>query len=279
MSPSTLILIAILLLFVVPWLLLPRTREKPEIHGLLRLYWWLEHLYCAFLHRLELPAYAPLPEHGPALLISNHTSGVDSFILQVGCRRVLSFMIAQEFYDYWLFHGPCRLVGCIPLKRDSRDMPAIRAAIKALGEGRVVPIFPEGRISPTSGREIGEGKPGAAFIALKTKVPVIPAYISGTPTTTNIIKAILTPSRARVVFGPPIELWREFDPDATDKKTLARATDRLMDAIKALRTESLAREGRAAGPTPSSSEPPSDAHGPPRHPEDVPYLGAAVVGS
>ena len=156
-------------------------------------------------------------------------------------------MIAKEFYDFWVCRPFCRLIGCIPVRRDGRDLAAIRAALRALEEGRVVPIFPEGKILPTSGRELGEGKSGVAFIALHARVPVIPAYIRGTPETKNVWKALITPSRARVVFGPPIDL-SDFPPGLPiDKPTLAAVTERLMDAIRELRLASLGREDEGGG--------------------------------
>ncbi len=234
MSPWNLLALSALVL-VGPWALMPARGPKPEVHGTLRLLWWINVLYCDFVHNLDSGGPAPLPARGPAILIANHTCGIDPMVLQAGCHRVLHFLIAQEFYDYWAFHPMCRLLGSIPVRRDGRDLAGIRAALRALAAGHVVPIFPEGRIVPTSGRELGEGKPGVAFIALHARVPVVPAYIRGTPATSNIWKALLTPSHARVVYGPPIDL-SDISPDQPiNKETLATVTARLMGAIRDLR--------------------------------------------
>src|SRR5215213_1628974 len=190
------LLVCSALVLVGPWLLLPVRRERPEIHGYLRVLDWINRFYCACWHGLRSEGMAPLPERGPAILISNHTCCVDNLLLQAASRRVLGFLIAQEFYDHWAIRPFCRVLGCIPVRRDGRDLAATRAALRALEEGRVVPMFPEGKIHPTSGREIGQGKPGAAFIALNARVPVIPAYIRGTPPTRSIWKALYTPSHA-----------------------------------------------------------------------------------
>src|SRR5262249_28955956 len=154
MSPWLPVLLASLLLWV-PWFLRPRRASggEDEIRGGLRLLWWVNATYCGFFHRLEREGMAPLPTRGAAILISNHTCGIDHLVLRAGCRRVLGFMIAQEFYEHWLCRPFCRLLGCIPVRRDGRDLAATRAALRALEQGRVVPIFPEGRILPTSGRE------------------------------------------------------------------------------------------------------------------------------
>jgi len=223
------------LLLAAPRALLPgRPGPPPEIRGGLRPLWWLNVFYCKLMHRLEASRMAPLPAHGPALLIANHTSGVDHLLLQASSRRVLGFLIAREFFDPWYSRPICRLLGCIPVRRDGRDLGAARAALRALKEGRVVPIFPEGRITPESGRVIGPGKPGAAFIALHAKVPVIPAYICGTPPTRDVLKVLVWPSHARVVYGDPIPP-AELAGDPGDRATLDAVTDRLMAAIRALK--------------------------------------------
>src|SRR4051812_35658267 len=58
MSPFALIAGPIVLLGL-PWLILPRIGQKPEVRGLLRLLWWLNRLYCALFHRLVVENEAP----------------------------------------------------------------------------------------------------------------------------------------------------------------------------------------------------------------------------
>jgi 1-acyl-sn-glycerol-3-phosphate acyltransferase len=247
------------LLLLMPWLLMPRTRlawpvaPGQEIQGVSWLLWWLNAIYCAGWHRLQVSGAAPLPERGPALLIANHTCGIDHLLLQASSRRTLGFLIAVEYYDWWPIRPFCRLIGCIPVRRDGRDLGAARAALRELERGRVVPIFPEGHILPTSGRELGEGKPGAAFLALRARVPVIPAYIRGTPATNEILPSLLTPSRARIDFGPPVDL-ADLAADGGPIRHLAldTATDRLMAALRALRDRPPI-DDHGPGATPSGS--------------------------
>ena len=81
-------------------------------------------------------------------------------LLQAASRRLLGFMVAREYYESPWLHWICSHIGCIPVNRDGRDLAAIRAAMRALGEGRVVPIFPEGTIVPESGRRLGRDEAG-----------------------------------------------------------------------------------------------------------------------
>jgi 1-acyl-sn-glycerol-3-phosphate acyltransferase len=238
MSPAG-ALSAALLLLALPRLLVPR-RAPRELRGVLGVLWWFNAGYCAFWHRLPVGRPEPLPPSGPALLIANHTCCIDHMLLQACTHRALGFMIAKELYDRPLFRPFCRLIGCIPVLRDGRDLQATRAALRALGEGRVVPVFPEGRITPRSGRVLGEGRPGVAFLALQARVPVIPAYIRGTPETNKVWPSYRTPSNARVTFGPPIDLSEYYRDGARSRDRLGDVTERLMNALRALkdRTES-----------------------------------------
>jgi 1-acyl-sn-glycerol-3-phosphate acyltransferase len=250
-SPVTLLLVSLLLLLL-PWLVRSRPQPAPEITPPLRALWWLNRFLCGLLHRLDLPdGLAPLPARGPAILIANHTCGIDNFLLQAGCDRVLGFLIVQQWYDNPVCGVFCRLIGAIPVKRDGRDLGATRAALRALKAGRVVPLFPEGKIQPYSGEQFGEARPGAAYLALHADVPVIPAYIRGTPATPSVVEALYRPSHARVVFGPPVDL-SDVPRDGSgtrDKELIASVTERLMAAIRALK-EGGADRLPSAGPLP-----------------------------
>ena len=106
--------------------------------------------------------------------------------------------------------------------------------MRALKAGRVLPIFPEGHIVPASGRRLDEMKPGTAYLAIHARVPVIPAYIYGTPETNEIIESLLTPSRARVIFGDPIDLSDIARERAGDKEAQAEVSARFKRAFLSL---------------------------------------------
>jgi 1-acyl-sn-glycerol-3-phosphate acyltransferase len=238
-------------LLTMVWLLIPawchrpavnKTRslhEKPEIHGFLRVVEVLNWFYCAFWHQLRIEGAAPLPESGPAILISNHTCGIDHMLLQAKSRRLLGFMVAREYYEWPTIHWICRYIGCIAVKRDGRDFGAIRTALRALSAGRVLPIFPEGHIVPASGERLAEMKPGTAYLAIHARVPVIPAFIYGTPKTDEIVDSLLTPSRAHVIFGEPIELSDIGRERAGDKRAQAEVSERFKKAFLSLQAQAL----------------------------------------
>jgi 1-acyl-sn-glycerol-3-phosphate acyltransferase len=247
MNPWFLLLLTLLLL-ALPGLLphpahkVPRRDGQPEIRGMQRVIHWIFRVYCALWHQLRSEGLAPLPDSGPAILIANHTCGIDHMLLQAASRRALGFMIAREYYELPWLRGFCSSVGCIPVNRDGRDLAAIRAALRALGKGRVVPIFPEGRIVPASGRRLGEMRPGGAYLAIRAGVPVVPAYIFGTPRTDEILESLVTPSRASLFFGEPIDL-SDIPPDrAGDKAVQAEVSRRFEAALLALQARAFTAE-------------------------------------
>lgn len=247
MFPSALAILSLLIL-AVPGLMLHRSSRvatddaMPEVRGFLRIMHRGFRVYCILWHRLETEGWAPLPHSGPAILISNHTCGIDHVILQSASRRLLGFLIAREYYESRWLNGICSYIGCIPVNRDGRDLAAIRAALRALGEGRVLPIFPEGRILPESGRRLGEMKPGSAYLAIRAGVPVIPAYITGTPETDEILDSLIMPSRARVVFGEPIDLSDIAPERAGDKSIQALVSNRFERAFLELQARAIGAE-------------------------------------
>lgn len=238
MQPTQL-LVSSAALLIVSRVLMPRSAVGSEIRGYRALLWALNRLFCTLWHGLDEPVSTALPESGPAIVIANHTSGLDPSLLQATSRRVLGFLIAREFYEHPVFHPICRVLGCIPVRRDGHDLAATRASLRALEQGRVVPIFPEGRINPTSGRTLLEFKPGAAFIVLHAGVPVVPAFIWGTPPTNHVVSALVTPSRSHIIYGEPLDP-SAFAPDGIiDRNRLAAVSERLSEAIRALQAKAL----------------------------------------
>ena len=137
-------------------------------------------------------------------------------------------MMAKEYYDLkpmgWIF----RVVQAIPVERNGRDMGATRAALRALERGQVLGVFPEGKIETT--RKLLPFQIGIALLAIKSNVPVYPAYLDGTQRGKEMIEAFSRPNRAVVTFGPAVE----FDRSSTTRQSLEQATEKIRDAINNL---------------------------------------------
>ena len=216
-------------------------QENSFILGILRI---VNLGYARVVHGIR-PGDDPLPETGPALLVSNHRSGVDPLVIYAHTRRIVRFMMAREYYMIPLLRWIFEAVNAIPVNRDGHDFTATKRALRALHNGEVVGIFPEGRIrhldpevtftSFDDGDNTDTVKHGAALLALRANVPIIPVYIDGTPTSESVIRALFSFSRSRVAFGEPLHL--ESPGSKSSRGHLEEATQRIIGAIATLKSE------------------------------------------
>ena len=165
---------------------------------------------------------------GGYILCCNHMHARDPFVLAACMRRRVRFMAKAELFENRLVGKVISAIGAFPIRRGQNDLTAVRESIKLLNEGHVLGIFPQGTRSRVNERTHIE--PGVAMIAMRARVPVIPAYIDGPY---RLFR------RTRVVFGTPVPL---DDLGARlDRKTLEGAAARIEDAIWALRESAQAK--------------------------------------
>jgi 1-acyl-sn-glycerol-3-phosphate acyltransferase len=183
-----------------------------------------------------------VPASGGFLVVANHCSNLDPPGLgwAVGHRtgRVVHFM-AKEEMRRWPFIGwLARQSGVFFVRRGEGDRGAQRMALDLLASGSSMGIFPEGTRS-RDGR-MGEARAGAAFMAIRTGVPIVPVGIAGT--------YAIFPGRSRWPHRTPvtIRVGRPFrlavQADGLDRAALKSGTEQIMRAIAALLPE--AQRGR-----------------------------------
>jgi 1-acyl-sn-glycerol-3-phosphate acyltransferase len=149
-----------------------------------------------------------IPRRGPAVIASNHIGYLDFAFLGLGAHRrgrLVRFMAMKEAFGHWLGGPLLRGMGHIPVDREGDARASLHLALRALQGGEVVGIHPEGGMSPSF--VPAPGKTGAARLAIKGGVPLIPAAVWGS-------QRILPPGRhskwprgvvVTVSFGEPIE--------------------------------------------------------------------------
>ncbi|HZL34315.1 MAG TPA: lysophospholipid acyltransferase family protein [Tepidisphaeraceae bacterium] len=207
-----------------------RPIDRPENRLDVRLLGWANLAFSRLYHQVHLRRPPCLPPTGPAILVSNHVSGLDPLLIQSCCKRLVIWMMAHEYYDVKALGWVYRTVRAIPVERSGRDLAATRAALRALHDGHILGIFPEGRIAAS--RELLPFQTGVALMAIKAKVPVYPVYLDGTQRGKEMLQAVLLPNQAAITFGPPVN----FDRSSTSRDALDVATEKIRDAIKCLAT-------------------------------------------
>ena len=190
-------------------------------------------VYARLFHGCVYEGQMPIPRTGAGVVISNHTCSSDGTFIQGGCpRRGLTYLFAEEF-DRPLFRWIWATTACIPVRRGRYgDVGAARTALRRLQEGRVLVVFPEGNLSGSGLGRLRTAKCGAAYLALRARVPVFPVWISGGPEGPNVRRAWFWPSRARVTFGEPIDL-APFHDRRLDRRLLEQVTLLLMQKVAA----------------------------------------------
>ena len=139
---------------------------------------------------------------GGAVLIANHRCSVDPFFVQlIGGRRV-HWMVAGEYFKHLLFGPLLRTYQAIPTNRGGVDTASTKRAIALAKSGRFVGMFPEGRINRTS-CPLLTIRPGAAIVALRANVPLVPIWIEGAPKGWAVYSALFLPAKVRIIVGPP----------------------------------------------------------------------------
>lgn len=185
---------------------------------------------------------------GNFILASNHQSHLDEIANAYLCvPRAYRFIGQTDSYKgftkFWLYIIYF-IAGVIRLNRksDESKKEVVKKAIKALRDGDILIIYPEGTRTRTG--EVGKGRKGIARIFLATKKPILPVAIKGTfelmpPGGKIKIKKII-----RISIGKPLYFREElkkakiFDKNSNEYSFLMqKITDKVMEEIRALKSE------------------------------------------
>ncbi len=111
----------------------------------------------------------------PYLIIANHQSGLDPMYLATLCPYEIRYLGKKELVKSPVIRWLMDQLHMISISRHESDLEAMRRATRVLREGRVLGIFPEGtRHLPEMMATV---ESGAAFLALREKLPMVPVYI------------------------------------------------------------------------------------------------------
>ncbi len=139
-------------------------------------FWALIELILRSIYRFEYKGLNNIPVNGAILLLGNHVSWIDWFILQYPIQRRISFMLDKDIYNKKLLNSLFRLGGLIPISpKASKD--AFIEASKRLKNGSIVAIFPEGAITKTN--EMSKFYKGYELIDKDYDGIIIPYFIDG----------------------------------------------------------------------------------------------------
>ncbi len=206
-----------------------RKRDEFESDLRIRFLHGLNRVASRVYHRVEVTGEFRVPRAGPAIIISNHISSLDPLLIQSVVNRPIIWMVAKEYCELpglrWIFES----IHAIPVSRDGKDSSALRSAFRALDAGRVLGIFPEGKIGTEPG--LLAFQTGVALIASRSGAPVVPVYQRGTTFGKSMLGAFFLPQSVTVRFGPAIHLQKLYG-KTRDMDAPTRALEEAMAGLK-----------------------------------------------
>jgi 1-acyl-sn-glycerol-3-phosphate acyltransferase len=133
------------------------------------------------IYRVEKRGLEHIPEEGPCVVVCNHVSYVDAVVISACVRRPIRFVIDHRIFATPVLGFIFRTMRAIPIAPAKQDAAlkekAFADVARALREGEIVGIFPEGKLTDTG--EMNPFRPGIERIVAETPVPVIPLALRG----------------------------------------------------------------------------------------------------
>jgi 1-acyl-sn-glycerol-3-phosphate acyltransferase len=208
-------------------------------YGVIR---WTVAFGSRLVFRMRIQGREHLPSTGGYVLAPSHRSMMDiPFVAWLTPRR-LRYMGKVSLFEIPVLGRLFRILGGFPVQRDGTDRKALRESIGMLQDGEILLVYPEG--TRQHGPKIEPLQPGAAYLAIRAGVPIVPVGVAGSE---EILRSHGTKiprlGRVAVVVGPPIV------PPPLRSAVVPRAevdalTARLHDALQHVMDEAYALRDR-----------------------------------
>jgi 1-acyl-sn-glycerol-3-phosphate acyltransferase len=202
-------------------------------------YWVLKHIligpWLRILWRPWTEGVENVPTQGAAVIVSNHLSFSDSFFMPLMVSRKVTFLAKSDYFTGRGIKGLFTKMffagaGQVPVDRSGgrASEAALHTALRILGQGNLLGIYPEGTRSG-DGR-LYRGRTGVARMALEAGVPVIPVAMIGTYEIQPPGQVKPRVRRVGMRFGAPLDFSR-YEGLGGDRFILRSVTDEIIYAL------------------------------------------------
>ncbi len=160
------------------------------------------------------------------IIVANHSSNIDPFIVGVAFNKQLKFLAKQSLFSgiigRWI-----KKVGGIPVDRNDTSPSTLKTVLKVLKQGHTLVMFPEG----TRNREgnIKPFKKGIGLIVHKSRATVVPAYIKNNQKITPKGKKFPRPVKIKVYYGKAVDFNGLIDEKSAE--AYQKIADKIYNAI------------------------------------------------
>lgn len=164
---------------------------RAAVAVIIRLYW-----------RTTFEGLERVPSKGPFVLAPVHRSFIDFALVSGVTKRRLRYMGKDSLWKWRPFGSFISALGAYPVRRRTADREAMRRTISVIEHGEPVVLFPEG--TRRSGPVVSNLFEGAAYVASRAGVPLVPVGIGGSERALRKGKRLPRPVKVHVVVGPPL---------------------------------------------------------------------------
>ncbi|MDP4735687.1 MAG: 1-acyl-sn-glycerol-3-phosphate acyltransferase [Ilumatobacteraceae bacterium] len=182
-----------------------------------------------------------IPQSGAFILAPIHRSNVDTPIVSVVTKRRLRFMGKDSLWKIKPIGAVLSALGGFPVTRGTADLEALKRCLAVLALGEPLVMFPEG--TRQSGPNIHPLFDGAAYLSIKSGVPIIPVGFGGTEGVMPKGSKKVLPKKCSVVVGKPIYPPKS-DAGRLPRTATADLTTELSEALQTVFDQAKQKAGQ-----------------------------------
>lgn len=183
--------------------------------------------------RLSVRGQDHVPSTGGFILApGGHRSILDTPLAAQAGTRVLRYMGAENYFAIPGLGLFLRSMGGFPVERSMTDRLALRLSEEVLRNGEPLVVFPEG--TRQEGPIVQPLKEGAAFLACRARVPIVPVGIGGAARAMPKGARWVRPSRVAIVVGEPIHPPARVEGERVKRSTVRAVNDELHQRLQTL---------------------------------------------
>jgi 1-acyl-sn-glycerol-3-phosphate acyltransferase len=168
-------------------------------YRIVRLFIWV---VAKLYWRLSFEGLDNVPAEGPFVLAPVHRSFIDFGLVSGVTRRRMGYMGKESLWNSKLLGSFITMLGAYPVNRGAPDREALRRTLDLLERGEPLVLFPEG--TRRRGPVIEHLHEGAAFVAARAGVPLVPVGIGGSERALPKGRSVPRPVKIHIIVGPPI---------------------------------------------------------------------------
>ena len=175
-------------------------------------------IYCKIVYRYKVIGKENIPKEGQVIICGNHKSFLDPPLIMITVGRYTRFLAKEELTKSKFLAFLGKVFDVILVKKDSKEVVALKESLKTLKNGQCLALFPEGtRNGLAKGEQV---KDGAAFFAVRSGAKVVPCGIKGGEKGNR---------KVTITYGEPLD-FSEYK-GSKDKEVLDKVTDEIMGNI------------------------------------------------